>query len=215
MSWHAKKYGAYTRDSTEAIENANQIYGILSKRGWTINAVCGLLGNIGAESSYNPWRWQSDDPLNSWDKDTISNSAYHGYGLVQWTPAGSYIDNAKSYSGYAPNYNDKAGSPSDGIAQITYMDDGGGGYYPTSGYPETYDEFKSSTKSPSYLAAAFCYNYERPADPIGTMPARQDNANYWWTVLDGTDPPDPDQPGPTPDDNGSSMPLWFYLKRRW
>lgn len=59
--WYAKAAGAYSRTSDEAIANAKEIYGILSGLGWSLNAVCGMLGNMGAESGYNPFRWQSDN----------------------------------------------------------------------------------------------------------------------------------------------------------
>jgi hypothetical protein len=58
-------------------------------------------------------------------------------------------------------------------------------YYPTDAYPETFSEFKTSTKSPSYLGMAFLLNYERPAEQ--NQPARGEQAEYWYTYLSGID----------------------------
>lgn len=61
------------------IANAQYIYSYLSERGWTIEAICGLLGNVHIESHYNPGTWQR------------MNDIQQGYGLVQWTDAESKI----------------------------------------------------------------------------------------------------------------------------
>lgn len=185
MAWYAKSTGSYSRDSAAAIANAKEIANVLSGScGWTINAVCGLLGNMAAESGYNPWRWESDSILASTDTSLIATSTTHGYGLVQFTPAGKYINNASSYAGYGPNFSNKIGKATDGQAQMLYINDHAD-YYATSSYPLSYAQYKASTESADYLAAAWLYNYERPADPSATINARQSNALYWAGVLDG------------------------------
>lgn len=182
--WHAKASGAYARDSVEAYDNAMEIYGILSARGWTVNAVCGVLGNMGAESGYNPWRWQSD----SIGASTGSPWTNKGYGLVQFTPASKYINNATGLTGYGPNFSDKVGLVTDGQAQMIYVDENAD-YYKTARYPLTYEQFKTSTLNSGYLAKAWLYNYERPADPSSTAESRAENGEYWFEVLDGSTPP--------------------------
>lgn len=208
MAWHAKISGPYARTSEEAIENANNIWGTLNARGWTVNAVCGLLGNMGAESGYNPWRWQSD----LIGVSTGSPWTDKGYGFVQFTPGGKYINapEAKEVVGYGPNFSDKQGLPSDGYAQMVYVD-GYADYYATTAYPENYAEFKASEQTPAYLAKAWLYNYERPEDPGATEAARAENAEYWWAVLTGTPPPDPG-PGPSPG-GGKKMSIYYYLRK--
>ena len=63
---------------TEMKINANIIREILMVNGdWTINAVCGVLGNLEAESTINPGRWEND----------IVNNYQAGFGLAQWTPS--------------------------------------------------------------------------------------------------------------------------------
>lgn len=202
MTWHAKTIGAYARNSDEAKENASLIYGVLSERGWTLNAVCGVLGNMGAESGYNPWRWQSDKVPSVNDSPWTNK----GYGFTQFTPGGKYINdaNAKATSGYAPNFSDKPGKPEDGYAQMIFLDEHAD-YYATGAYPLSYAEYKVSEDSPAELASAWLYNYERPGDPGATEDARRENANYWYEVLSGSPPPEPPIPG------GDSKLLKYFL----
>ena len=67
---------------SEMSVNAKYIYFSLSSKGWTINSISAILGNMQAESSINPGRWQSDD---------VGNYSL-GYGLVQWTPVTKQTD---------------------------------------------------------------------------------------------------------------------------
>lgn len=197
MPWHVKSSGAYARNSDEAKDNARMIYSILASRGWTLNAVCGVLGNIGAESGYNPWRWQSDKIGAS----TGSPWTNKGYGLTQFTPASKYIDSAaaKAVPGYAPNFSDKSGGQSDGYAQMVFLDEHAD-YYATGAYPMSYAEYKASTDDPGELAVVWLYNYERPGDPGATEDARRENGTYWYEVLSGSPPPVPPTPGGDVDD---------------
>lgn len=189
LSWHAKPTGEYARTSTEALENAQLIYNYLSSRGWTINAVCGLLGSIDREGVYNPWRWESD----------IIHGAggTSGYGLVQFTPASKYIQDsrAQAMEKYAPNYTGAANPQAhDGEAQLLFIDLYAD-YIATSAYPETFAQYKASTKDTEYLTRAWVANYERPQDPSATIQQRIEAAAYWYEVLQGYPPPVP--PGPT------------------
>lgn len=202
-TWHAKPRGEYAKDSQEAIDNATLIYGTLASRGWTINAVSALLGNIDREGAYNPWRWEGD----------VIQGAYgsSGYGLVQFTPGTKYIQdvNAKALSDYGPNFTG-ATSPkaADGNAQIIFIDEHAD-YYPTASYPLSYAEFKASEQTAEYLTRAWIYNYERPLDPSATIAARIAAANYWYEILSGITPPAPRR----------GFPVWLYYqhhkRKRW
>lgn len=194
--WHAKPRGAYAKESTEALDNATLIYGTLAARGWTVNAVSALLGNIDGEGGYNPWRWEGD----------VIQSAYgtSGYGLVQFTPGTKYIQaaEAKALADYAPNYNGATGAAAhDGNAQIIFIDEHAD-YYATASYPLSYAEFKASTETPEYLTKAWIYNYERPLDPSASLASRIAAANYWYEVLSGITPPTP----------GGKFPIWLAKK---
>lgn len=187
-AWHVKDKGGFANDSTEALDNATLIYGILSGYGWTLNAVAGLLGNVCVESGLNPWRWQN----NHIGASTGSPWTSSGYGLVQFTPASKYIDDsrAQSFEGYGPNFSDRKGSANDGDAQLEFVDKYAD-YAKTDAYPLTYAQYKASTADAEYLAAAWLYNYERPADPSASIASRKANAKYWYEALSGVTPTPP------------------------
>lgn len=185
MPWHAKASGGYALGTQESIDNAVQIYNVLSQFGFEYNAICAVLGNIGYESTYNPWRWQSDYVVATTETYYINNSTGHAYGLLQFDTAGRYLNNstARGYAEYAPNYANQAGGLTDGIAQLKFMNNYdipvNVAYIPTSSYPLSYAQFKVSTQNVDYLTYAWEYNYER-----GTWNnARLTHANYWFNNL--------------------------------
>ena len=197
--WHTQATGAFPKSSTEAIENALMAYDVLSARGWTLEAFCGMWGNVGYEGGYNPWRWESDYIPNSNDTTYISGS--HGYGLMGYTPASRYCYDSypQSLPGYGVNYSDITGSVNDGTAQLIFCDTTSG-YYPTTSYPETWTEYRESHQSPAYLAKAWLYNYERPANPASTEEYRANEATYWYGLLQ------------TLVGKKRRMPIWMYLR---
>ena len=173
--WHNKNIGGWTRTDQEAQENVLMMMSILAPLGWTINAVAALAGNQYAESAFNPWRWESD---------TVNTA--RGYGLFQYTPATKYIDSsiAAGYTGFQPNYPMGAGGQDDGTAQLLFMHNNvDGGYIRTNAYPLTMEQFRTSTQDPGYLALAWLYNYERPADPSATAAERAAQARWWYDWL--------------------------------
>lgn len=211
MTWHAKSKGAYSKTSTEAKENAKEIYNLLNSKGWTLNAICGMLGNLGAESGYNPWRWQNDN-IPSTNDSPYTN---RGYGFTQFTPGGKYIndDRAKAISGYSPNLSNSPGTVNDAYAQMVFLDLYAD-YYPTETYPISYSLYKDSLDDVDLLAEVWLYNYERPGDPEATVEARRKNALYWYNYLSGETPEPPTPPTPTPTKKKSKMPVWMMIKRR-
>lgn len=168
--------------------NATYIYWYLGSRGWTINAIAGLLGNMEAESTINPGIWENLD-----EGDTSQ-----GFGLVQWTPATKYLDWCED-NGLDPSAMDSA------LRRIEYELANGLQYYPTEDYPLTFQEFKVSTKSAYYLGMAFVTNYERPRT-ITT--ARGTNAEKWYQFLLTL-------PSSRPIRKRTALPLWLmYLASR-
>lgn len=184
-------YGQYwgdTMDSSHSLTqsqmeiNATYIYGYLNNYGWTVNAIAGLLGNMQHESAINPGRWEGNNV-----------GSGPGYGLVQWTPYTKYTTwaTAAGYSDYSemdPN-----------LARIIYELENGIQYIPTSGYPESFQEFAESDQTPYYLACAFAWNYERSAVVLWGTEAEKEalrrrrggSANAWYKYLTGIDPPSP------------------------
>lgn len=181
-------YGSlYSESSTlstaEMQTNANYIRSYLSDKGWTVNAIAGILGNMQHESAINAGRWQSD----------IVGNTSGGYGLVQWTPASNFIEWCEQSGFSDPSTMDA------NIARILYELDNNIQYYETGEYPETFREFTKSLATPYYLACAFAWNYERSytvlygteAEKESLRQTRGGSANEWYTYLTGIEPEDP------------------------
>ena len=149
----------------EMASNAQYILNYLRSRGWTKNAVCGMLGNMQTESTINPGLWQSFQ----------ENNINVGFGLVQWTPALKFISWAKENG---LNY---LGIDSQ-LMRLLYEVEHEIQWYSTPNYPISFSNFTKSTQSPSYLAAAFIYNYKRPEN-FSILPTLQSQANYWYNNL--------------------------------
>lgn len=183
--------GNYWLSMGEMQNNALIIFRYLLARGWTVEAISGMLGNMQVESHINPGVWQDLNP-----------NPKLGWGLVQWTPSTNFTDWASAH-GYA---ND------DGDAQLLWIDTetvNYGQWIPTAQYPESFNQFKVSTQTPEYLADCFLKNFERPSDI--NQPIRQTYARYWYDWWEGSPVPPPN-PNPEPDWK-PSMPIWFALRK--
>lgn len=174
-------YGEYwgnTYDSSNALTysqmelNVLYIYNYLSNEGWTLNAICGVLGNMQTESSINPGRWQNDS--------VGGDPSGHGYSLVQWTPYTNYTDWAFSEGYSDPSEMDTA------LDRIKYELANNLQWIPTSSYNYSFLQFTQSTDTPYNLALAFLANYERPAEP--NQPIRGTQAEAWYIYLSGIVP---------------------------
>jgi hypothetical protein len=154
--------------------NAAYVWNYFQARGWTLEAVCGMLGNMQSESHINPSIWQGLDEGN----------LTGGYGIVQWTPATKFFNWCDSYTPAKNRY-----SMISNLERIIYEVDNHLQWIKTTEYDLTFLEFTQSTETPYYLAMAFLKNYERPADP--TQPWRGEQANDWYTFLSNEIPPTP------------------------
>lgn len=171
--------------ATQQAINAKAIWQKLKAKGWTENAIAGLLGNTHVESSHNPGIWEG---LNS-------GNMSRGYGLVQWTPASGLHDWA-SGQGLSPVGID---------TQLRAIDeDVLNGWIATSNYNITFSQFKTSTQTPEWLAQAFLLNFERPANQ--NQPARSTHARYWYNQLKGVG-------GATVTGNIEALIKWFEDRR--
>lgn len=159
----------------EMENNARYIWNYLGQNGWTMNAVAGMLGNMQTESTINPGIWESLD----------SGNTSGGFGLVQWTPATKLITWANSMR---LDYQDIDTQ----LERIEYELANGLQYYPTASYPETFKQFKESTKDPYYLGMAFLANYERPA--VSNQPKRGQQAQAWYEFLSALPAPGQTKP---------------------
>lgn len=220
--WYAKPLLGYLRDSTEAISNATEMKTFLMAHNWTLNAVCAMIGNIGYEGGYNPWRWENDwrDGASAiMTKQfaytaTFEEARTHGYGMFGFTPPKNYCNiTSETYSGYAPNFSDEAGNATDGQAQtywVTQHPEQFQNVPPYSPYPEslwTYSYFTTSTQNVQLLAEVWCYNWEKPADPSASLAGRKDEAQYWWDYFEGG----PTPPPPPPPRPRKKFKWWMYM----
>lgn len=145
--------------------NALEVYKYFSSKGWTLNAIGGILGNMEKESNINPGLWQS-----------LKEGNYSGgFGLVQWTPATNYTDwaNANGYSITDPNGQ---------LYWIDALSASTGQWISTSAYSMTWNQFKSSSESPEYLASAFLKNFERAGVEVESE--RRSCARKWYDYLE-------------------------------
>lgn len=182
----------------EMQNNASIIFDYFTTRGWTAEAISGMLGNMGGrysggESTVNPGIWQN-----------LTVNPELGFGLVQWTPATKYTNWADS-KGYAHD---------DGYGQLEWIDTETvptGQWVESSSYPISFNEFKISTETPEYLAYAFLYNFEQPGNL--NQPERQQNARYWYNWYHSQYVP-PENPPMNGGEWSAKMPIWMYMKRR-
>ena len=145
--------------------NALEVWKYFSGKGWTLNAIGGILGNMEKESNINPGLWQS-----------LKYGNYSGgYGLVQWTPATNYTDWAKS-NGY------DIADPNGQLYWIDALSASTGQWISTSAYSMTWNQFKSSSESPEYLASAFLKNFERAGVEVESE--RRSCARKWYNYLE-------------------------------
>ena len=159
----------------EMRNNAEYILSWFLERGWTKNAVAGMLGNMETESTINPGIWQNLDEGNT----------SLGVGLVQWTPATKLIDWADAQGSTWSDMDVQ-------LERIVWEVENNVQWIATSDYPLSFSEFRVSELDPHYLGMAFLRNYERPADQ--DQPERGEQAVYWFNSLDGSgiiDPTDP------------------------
>lgn len=145
--------------------NAQYILNYLTAKGWTKNAVCGMLGNMETESTINPGIWQS----------LQAGNMSGGYGLVQWTPATKYINwanaNGLDYTKIDSQLKRIIYEVNNNVQWINIQ----------SGM--TFKEFTKSTESAYQLGMYFLSDYERPAE--SNQPARGQQAEYWFDNLTG------------------------------
>ena len=156
--------------------NAKYIYNFFRARGWTAQAICGMLGNMQGESGIIA--------------DCDEKGGGGGYGLVQWTPKSKLVNwaNARGL-----NYR----TVETQCQRIQWELENGEQFYRTSAYPLTFRQYIASTSSASYLAQVFINNYERPANP--NQPRRWQWATDWYNKLSGDTPTPPTPPSPSGD----------------
>ena len=143
-------------------DNAKKIYNFFKGKGWTLNAIAGMLGNMQGESGIIA--------------DIDEKSGGGGYGLVQWTPKSKLVN-------WANNKGLDYRTVETQCKRIQWELENNEQFYKTSAYPMTFKEYVKSTKSADYLAKVFINNYERPANP--NQPNRWTWATNWYNKFNG------------------------------
>lgn len=188
MSWIVKVgVNAYLTQS-QMENNATEFYGYFHSKGFTIESIAGMLGNLQQESNINPGM-----------KQTASASS--GWGLIQWTPSSNLTEYASAHgSDWAT-----------GEIQTQLMWDeiinGYGGQWipkPSLGYGYTGAEFSQLT---DVAEACKAYLYERERAGVEALDKRLTYASNWYKYLTGVTPPTP----PTPTKR-KRMPVWMMCR---
>ena len=154
----------------EALNNCKVFWSYFKAKGWSLNAVCGILGNAWYESTVNPNRWQGDDP---WHQPPDQ----WGFGLVQWTPYTKIISWLEEQVGL----NDVSKFGQAECDRIQWEMENNQQWIATSTYPESFREYSTTTKDPYTCAIEFLANYERPFDP--NQPERGTKAQELYDYL--------------------------------
>ena len=164
---------SYGISRKEMEPNATYIWQYLGTRGWTMEAVAGLLGNIEQESMMSPCVWEGcikGSIINETTGEHTLNAARlsgwsGGYGLTQWTPYSKYTN-------WCSERGLKYWDMDSQLERIIYEIDNGiqwglasynyGYKYKDEAFDNlSFKDFMISTKDPGWLAAAFAYCYEK------------------------------------------------------
>lgn len=185
MAWVVKVGVSKYLTQSEMENNATEFYGYFNSKGFTIESIAGMLGNLQQESNINPGM-----------KQTASASS--GWGLIQWTPS-------SNLTGYASAYGTDW---SNGEIQTQLMWDeiinGYGGQWipkPSHGYGYTGAEFSKLT---DVAEACKAYLYERERAGTEALSNRLTYANNWYEYLTGVTPPTPT--------SRKRMPIWMMCR---
>lgn len=197
MSWIYKIGVGKGLTESERQNNAREVYNYFSDKGATLESICGLLGNMQAESALNPG-----------NKQGASTSL--GWGLIQWTPSTVLTNWCKKYK-----YNWY-----DGSAQCYRIwcegtkEKGASGWWETTSYPYSWSEFLALT---SVSEATKAYLYERERAGVEALEKRLQYANEWYEYFSGSPAPTPTPTPPTPTPptpyKQSPMPIYMMLRR--
>lgn len=175
---------AWTWNSPQAINNYWQMYHyFVDSNKMTVQALCGILGNIACESFGNPLQEQK------YDSTPLPPVNDRGLGLIQWTPQSSLKGSVSNWENGDSQclliWNEITGVVS-------------GRFYPSVSHPEySYSgaEFCALT---SEVEAARAYFYERERGTWTTQ--RETRATWILTEVFGGQPEPPTPPSPEDDD---------------
>ena len=139
---------------------ATEIYNFFKGKGWSKNAICGLLGNIEVETDY------------TFNPDIHAYNGDGGYGLLQWTPGSKLKNWAESNGLNFKTINTQC-------RRVIYEYDNNLQFYSSKYCSLTFKQYVKSTNSPDNLAECFMHNYEKPNLNYANIPTRRNKAVEW------------------------------------
>ena len=159
--------GALSRAKMET--NALYICKYFLDKGWTMNAIAGILGNLEHESWINPG---------------VTELGGSGFGLVQWTPPTKFTNWCDKQSPKLAHDDvdsqlariewERTNNQQYSAITSSTWDPYWYHYKPVFG-PTSFNEFATSTDTPFNLACAFLYNYEKPSSILYGATPRYSN----------------------------------------
>lgn len=159
-------------NDSRATHNASHIYEFFRSKGWSLQAISALLGNIQQESTFNP---------------ALIEIGGTGHGFVQWTPPEDLYSVLDALYGHHNDWHDPAKQLE--VIWAEYQESTGLAHrgiepqwYKTSKYKVSWEEWAHSVASPEYLAQVFQACYERP---YKMHSERSDYAREWYEYLRG------------------------------
>lgn len=216
-----------TTDTSEITDmqkqNANCVKSYFTGQGWTLQSVCGMLGNMQYNSGINPAfvmnYHRNELPDNAEDLTLLPNylmQFFYGYyyqdpntneyglGLCQWstTTTRNYLQQAYCVAyGVVNHYNwyDGWGQCKRINTERTNDMQGTSLYFQgvdIDGIHFTFSNYATENASPETLAYAWAEGYDRDSTDLDY---RKQNARYWYDYFTGPDAPEPiPEPDPEP-----------------
>lgn len=172
---------AWSYTGTESQGNASYIYSYLRGKGWSRNAILGLICNTTWESYNNP---------------AFHEQGGTGFGIVQWTPSNRYTTWATQH-GY-PCGSDCSNPEKYLLGQLEKLIDeynkgqefmwGRNSHVYRNRFDgTTWETFIHTTNSVAWATEAWMACYERPSYTLHHLDDRLSFASFWEQKLDGSE----------------------------